>query len=149
MFDYLRKQFTGRVTDKDGSRVRSVTFGAKSGSATFDPTSGKLHSFRTEAQAEGPLWLGDDERSALIDPRSRRLMAYIWHDGRGKYYPTIFVSYSRAWKLISLHEEELVSLLPFPRCAIDLCHYACMEDAQEVVEAALKDAALGVRELAE
>jgi hypothetical protein len=149
MFDYLRKQFTGRVTDKDGNRVRSVTFGGKSGSATFDPTSGKLHSFRTEAQAEGSLWVGDDERSALIDPRSRRLIAYIWHDGRGKYYPTVFASYGRAWRINRLSQVELVSLLPFPRCAIDLWHYACMEDAQEVVQAELKDATLGLQELAE
>lgn len=64
--------------------------------------------------------LGHGRRgSHLHHPMSGRVHAYVWHDGYGKYHPTIIVSLWRALRLLRQREGLVVSLLPFPRIAIE------------------------------
>jgi hypothetical protein len=80
------------------------------------------------------IWLGDQEDSTLIDLGSGKVLARIWHDGYAKYYPSIYVSPLQAVRLTLGHQAWLVSLLPFPRCIMDLYRFRTMEDAQGCVE---------------
>ncbi len=45
---------------------------------------------------------------------------YIWHDGFGKFYPTVIVPLWRAFHLLRAHEGSVVSLLAFPRITIEM-----------------------------
>jgi hypothetical protein len=65
------------------------------------------------------FWVTDGEEAAYINPMSGRVHAYVWHDGYGKYHPTIIVSPWRALRLLRQREGLVVSLLPFPRIAIE------------------------------
>jgi hypothetical protein len=66
------------------------------------------------------LWIGDGAEAALIDHTSGRILAYVSHDGYGKYYPTLFVLPWRALSLLRRAGGSVVSLLPFPRLAVEL-----------------------------
>jgi hypothetical protein len=87
------------------------------------------------------FWVGNGDQAALIDPDSGRLHAYIWHDGCGKYHPTVIVSASRAVHLFRHEAARLESLLSFPRCAVELFRVKAdtILVAQEVAEASLRD----------
>jgi hypothetical protein len=65
------------------------------------------------------FWVTDGEEATYINPMSGRVHAYVWHDGYGKYHPTIIVSPWRALRLLRQREGLVVSLLPFPRIAIE------------------------------
>jgi hypothetical protein len=84
------------------------------------------------------IWLGDEDETALIDIGSGKLLAHVWHDGYGKYYPTLYVSPFRALQLTLRHQAYLVSLLSLPRCQMDLVRLRSMDDAQGAVQAVLQ-----------
>ena len=65
------------------------------------------------------IWVTDGEEATYINPMSARVHAYVWHDGYGKYHPTVIVSPWRALRLLRQREGLVVSLLPFPRIAIE------------------------------
>jgi hypothetical protein len=87
------------------------------------------------------FWVGNEDQAALIDPDSGRLHAYIWHDGCGKYHPTVIVSAWRAAHLVRREAAMLESLLSFPLCTVEL--YRVKADtisvAQKVAESSLRD----------
>jgi hypothetical protein len=64
-------------------------------------------------------WVSDDEKAALIGPASSRVHAHVWHDGCGKYHPTIILPLWQALPLIWKREGRLVSVLPFPRLGLE------------------------------
>jgi hypothetical protein len=61
------------------------------------------------------FWITDGEEATLINPASGRVHAYVWHDGCGKYHPTIILPLRRVLPSIWKGEGVVVSLLPFPR----------------------------------
>jgi hypothetical protein len=140
MFRSLRSKFAARCTDDAGQPVRSITVGSASATACIDPTSGKLHSYRVNGgpvplqQSAEPFWLGDQDSQVLVDLASERVLAYVWHDGCGKYHPTVYVSFVRALRIIASNEGFLVSLLPFPRCGVELRQLPSMIGAEETVQ---------------
>ncbi len=85
------------------------------------------------------FWVSDGEQATLISPASGRMHAYVWHDGYGKYYPTIILPLWRALPLIWNRKAMLVSLLPFPRLALDFFRFRSdsILPAQEYVESVL------------
>jgi hypothetical protein len=82
------------------------------------------------------VWVGDGQTATLINPDSGRVHAYVWHDGCGKYYPTVIVSPWRALHLVRREMAALVSLLSFPRCTVELYRLRAsdMVAAQEYAE---------------
>jgi hypothetical protein len=70
-------------------------------------------------QSEPTVWVEDSEHATLIAPESGRVYAYVWHDGRGTYYPTVVVSLWRALYLIWYDAPCVVSFLSFPRCTVN------------------------------
>jgi hypothetical protein len=96
---------------------------------------------RTDA-ARNPvhrIWIGDLEEAVLIDIASGKLHAHVWHDGYGKFYPTVYVSPFRGIRISRRNEGFLVSLLPLPRCILELVRLRSMADAQGCVEHVLGD----------
>ena len=89
------------------------------------------------------LWVGDQDKSTLINPESGKVHAYIYHDGYGKYYPSVTVSPWRAVDLIR-RGGDLTSLLSLPRCTVEMPLKRSMVEAQEIAEYAL-----GLSELAD
>ena len=81
-------------------------------------------------------WVSSGEKAALISPASGRVHAYVWHDGCGKYHPTIILPLWQALPLIWKREGRLVSLLPFPRLGLDFFRIksGSIALAQEFVE---------------
>jgi len=69
-------------------------------------------------QPEPTVWVEGSEHSTYIAPVSGRVYAYVWHDGRGTYYPTVIVSLWRALSLIWYDAPCVVSFLSFPRCTV-------------------------------
>jgi hypothetical protein len=65
------------------------------------------------------FWVSDGDHAALVNPASGRMHAYVWHDGYGKYYPTIILPVWRALPLILKQESYVISLLPFPRLGLE------------------------------
>lgn len=82
------------------------------------------------------FWVSDGEEATLINPVSGRVHAYVWHDGYGKYYPTIILPLWRAVPLICKRDGEVVSLLSFPRVAMQFYRLRSrsIAAAQEYVE---------------
>lgn len=66
------------------------------------------------------IWVVGDEEATLIDPDSGRVHAYVWHDGYGKFYPTVIVSPWRAFRLLCRHDGFVVSLLSLPRVTVEM-----------------------------
>ena len=89
------------------------------------------------------IWVGDEDLATLVNPDSGRVYAHIRHDGWGKYHPTVVVSPWRAVDLVR-RGADLVSLLSFPRCTVEVPRLRSMAEAQETAEYAL-----GFLELAE
>ena len=78
------------------------------------------------------IWVGNDHRAVCMNPNSTRVYASVWHDGYGKFYPTIYASLFAA-RRIRLHEPVVsFRLRSFPRCALELLRFKCpsMTDAQ-------------------
>lgn len=143
MFRSLRRKFAARCTDDAGQRIRSITVGSASATACIDPTSGKLHSYRINGaagpqQSAEPVWIGDQNRRVLVDLAPERVLAYVQHDGCRKYHPTVYVSFVRALRIIAIGEGFLVSLLPFPRCGVELYQLRSMIDAEDTVRLVLE-----------
>jgi hypothetical protein len=65
------------------------------------------------------FWVSSGNQAAFINPVSGRVHAYVWHDGYGKYYPTIILPMWKAVPLLCKRHGWIVSLLPFPRVALD------------------------------
>jgi hypothetical protein len=65
-------------------------------------------------------WIGDDEEVALIDRDSGRVLAHVWHDGYGKYYPTVYALPWQALRVLRQAGGYVVSVLPFPRLTVEL-----------------------------
>lgn len=89
------------------------------------------------------FWVSDGEQATLINPASGRVHAYVWHDGCGKYYPTVILPLWRALPLIWSREGWLISLLPFPRIALDFLRLqsTSIALAQQFVEYVLETGA--------
>lgn len=86
-----------------------------------------------------PFWIADGWRSALLDPYSGRLLAQIWHDGCGKYYPALYLSPLKALLVSKLCISVATWLAPFPLIRLDLLRLkaSSLRDAQAAVEALL------------
>jgi hypothetical protein len=86
------------------------------------------------------IWIGDQEEAVLVDSGAGKVHAFASHDGYGKYYATVYVSPLRAFWLSWYNDGFLASLLPLPRCAVELLTLTlgCMEDARSVAELALQ-----------
>jgi len=83
-------------------------------------------------------WIGDQEEAVLVDIGSGKVHAHVRHDGDGKYYPTVYASPLRALRISRNNEGFLVSLLPLPRCAMELVRLGSMEAAKGAAELALQ-----------
>jgi hypothetical protein len=76
------------------------------------------------------IWLMEGEESAaLVNLDAGTIDGFIWHDGYGKYFPTVYVSPFVGWQLIRNHDGILVSLRSFPRVAVELIRTISMVDA--------------------
>jgi len=84
------------------------------------------------------VWFGTQDKAALIDIASGKVLARIEHDGYGKYYPTVYVSPIHALRLKITRQAYLVSLLCLPRCEMEIVRLITMEDAQGAVLCALE-----------
>jgi hypothetical protein len=84
------------------------------------------------------VWIGDQEEAVLIDIAAGKVLGHIWHDGCGKFYPTVYVSPLRAIQIGRSNEGFLVSLLPLPRCIIELIRLHSMDEAQASVQYVLE-----------
>jgi hypothetical protein len=87
-------------------------------------------------EAISSIWVGDQNRAVLMNPDSTKVYASLWHDGYGKFYPTIYASLFAARRI---HARELVTSLRlrnFPCCALELVRFkfASMDDAQECLQ---------------
>lgn len=86
------------------------------------------------------LWLMEGKDSAVrLNRDAGTIDGYVWHDGYGKYFPTVYVSPFVAWQLIRGHEGFLVSLRPFPRVAVELLRMKKMADACANVDSVFAD----------
>ena len=99
----------------------------------------RLFTARRHAENGSPLpmiWVANEDLASLINPESGRVYAHIHHDGCGKYYPTVIVS---PWLAVDLIRRgaDLVSLLSFPRCTVEVPRLRSMVEAQETAEYAL------------
>jgi hypothetical protein len=84
------------------------------------------------------IWIGDQEEAVFVGTGSGKVYALASHDGYGKYYATVYVSPLRAVRLSRINEGFLVSLLPLPRCAVELRTLLSMEDAMSAAELTLE-----------
>ena len=83
------------------------------------------------------VWIGTQDKAALIDIASGKLLARIEHDGYRKYYPTVYVSLIHALRLTINRDAWLVSLLCLPRCEMEIYRLRTMEGALDAVHFAL------------
>ena len=84
------------------------------------------------------IWIGHQDEAVLVGTGSGKVHALVSHDGDGKYYPTVYVSPLRALRISRSNEGFLVSLLPLPRCAMELRRLGSMEEAMSAAELALQ-----------
>jgi hypothetical protein len=81
------------------------------------------------------IWLMEGgESAALVNLDAGTIDGFIWHDGYGKYFPSVYISPFMAWQLIRNHDGFLVSLRPFPRVAVELLRTKSMESACDLVD---------------
>jgi hypothetical protein len=87
------------------------------------------------------IWVGDRHRTVCMNPHSSRVYATLWHDGYGKFYPTIYVSLFDACRIVLREPVASLRLRNFPRCAFELLRLKCrsMSDAQEGLQELLAD----------
>jgi hypothetical protein len=87
------------------------------------------------------IWIGDRHRAVCMNPDSTRVYASVWHDGCGKFYPTIYVPFPSAIRILSQGAAFGLRLNSFPRCALDLFRLKCrsMADARKNLEELLFD----------
>ena len=87
------------------------------------------------------IWIGDEHRVVCVNPHSSRVYAMMWHDGYGKFYPTIYVSLFAAGRILLREPVVSLTLRSFPRCALTLLRFKClsMTDAQEGLQELLAD----------
>jgi len=83
-------------------------------------------------------WIGHQDEAVLVDLGAGKVHALVTHDGCSKYYATVYVSPLRALRLSRNHQGFLASLLPLPRCAVELRTLLSMEDAMSAAELALE-----------
>jgi hypothetical protein len=93
-----------------------------------------LH-FLTKSAGQGSRrWIGDDRAQALLDLASGRIHGTIVHGGERTYGVTVFVSLLRALYLKRVTGARIVSLIPFPRCAVSMSDQKSFEGAKLMVE---------------
>jgi hypothetical protein len=85
------------------------------------------------------IWITDGNEAAFIDPTSGRLRGHVLHDGFGKFAVTVYVSPLLALRLLRQREGNIVSLLSFPRIAIECGQVKSesIDGAQALVECIL------------
>lgn len=67
-------------------------------------------------------WIRTREQALLINPNSGTVIANLRHDGCGKYEATVFASPLEALRLLRRDLCFVVSLLAFPRVALELAY---------------------------
>ncbi len=80
------------------------------------------------------IWIGDDQRAVCMNPNSTRVYATLWHDGYRKYYPTIYVSFASAIRLLLQREAFGLGLRSFPRCSLEVVRFKCFSMAEAQAE---------------
>ena len=80
------------------------------------------------------VWVGDDEHAVYLNPNSTRVYATLWHDGYCKYYPTIYVSFASAIRLLLQREAFGLGLRSFPRCSLEVVRFKCFSMAEAKAE---------------
>ena len=78
-------------------------------------------------------WVADEDNATLVNTKSGRVIAYIWHDGYGKYYPHVFVTPWRALEMLRNGLCWIVSLRCFPRFAVEFVRIRA-ESMSEAIE---------------
>lgn len=88
-----------------------------------------------------PIWVTAETISVLIDMQTGRVLAHIWDDECGKYYPTIYVAPWRVPHLMQTLPVCSFSIRPFPRIALELLRLKVdsHDVAQRIVCSALLD----------
>lgn len=81
-----------------------------------------------------PQCVYDSDHAVFFEPATGRVFATIWHDGYGKYYPTLFLSPLAAFR--HWRDAVTVTFKPLPRIALDCIRLKCdkMEEAVRIVE---------------
>ncbi len=95
----------------------------------------QLFSTRRKATDGSPLpkiWVSNKRQATLINPESGRVYAYVRDDRC-----TLIVSPFRALYLILEDGAELVSLLAFPRCTVEVARLRGFAEAQQTALYAL------------
>jgi hypothetical protein len=83
-----------------------------------------------------PEWFSNDWKATLIDRSSGRVLAHVWDDGSGKYYPTLFVSFGKAYQLMKVHPCYVSWFDSFPWVTLDLLRLkaSSLSGAQHAIE---------------
>jgi|HubBroStandDraft_6_1064221.scaffolds.fasta_scaffold111037_3 hypothetical protein len=83
-----------------------------------------------------PEWFSNDWKATLIDRSSGRVLAHVWDDGCGKYYPTLFVSFGKAYQLMRVHACYVSWFDSFPWVTLDLLRLksSSLSSAQHAIE---------------
>lgn len=98
-----------------------------------------------------PVWYSDDDFAVLIHPMSGRVLALLWHDGYGKFYPTLYLSILDSlrwgvwpwrvsvWWLCDRRGGRGFFLHPWPYLRLQCVRFKClsMAEAQEALEMGL------------
>jgi hypothetical protein len=91
-----------------------------------------------DAEPARPFWMTNDWQAVLIDPDAGRVLAHVWGDECGKYYPTLYLSPLQASRMSKLCSGHL-SWATFPRMKFDLLRLKAgsLREAQDAIEALL------------
>jgi hypothetical protein len=83
-----------------------------------------------------PEWFSNDWKATLIDRNSGRVLAYVDDDGCGKCYPTLYVSFWRAYKLMRILPCCVSWFDSFPRVTLHVLRLkgCSLSDAQHAIE---------------
>src|SRR5882672_3083660 len=71
------------------------------------------------------IWVGNKWRAVCMNPDSARVYVSVWHDGYGKFYPTIYATLFETFR-IRAHEPIIkYTLHRFPLCGLELLRLKC------------------------
>ena len=136
MFNYhTRKPYTREGMYED-QPAREIWIIGDDCSVLINPITGELGGFVGKGgfqMPDAPFWVENKRLAVLIDPVSRKVLAYdSSHDGR-PLDPIVYVPLVEAIALICFHEARLVSLRPFPTCAVAFPRVRAVDDACKAI----------------
>lgn len=81
--------------------------------------------FNSDGTPATSRWIANDWEAVCCDPNSSRVFAYIWHDGCGKFYPTIYLSISQAMRLLVRERVIDINLRSIPTVTLEMSRLKC------------------------